>query len=63
MYNIPGLAGEPSIEDIGAQTRGRIDDGHDELAVAGTAKDVVSMATGVNFLTAPSRRIELPTGR
>jgi hypothetical protein len=24
MYNIPGLAGEPSIEDIGLQTRGRI---------------------------------------
>jgi hypothetical protein len=24
MYNIPGLAGESSIEDIGMQTRGRI---------------------------------------
>jgi hypothetical protein len=35
MYNIPGLAGEPSI--------------HDELAVAGTGRDVVLMATGVKF--------------
>jgi hypothetical protein len=24
MYSIPGLAGEPSIEDIAMQTRGRI---------------------------------------
>jgi hypothetical protein len=24
MYNIPGLAGEPSIENIGMQTRGSI---------------------------------------
>jgi hypothetical protein len=88
MYNIPGLAGEPSIEDIGMQTRGAhhvrayrmdyasssddratwtparrrawpdggvwrarsdADDSYDELAVAGTGKDVVLMATGVKF--------------
>jgi hypothetical protein len=24
MYNMPGLPGEPSIEDVGMQTRGRI---------------------------------------
>jgi hypothetical protein len=39
MYNIPGLAGEPSIEDIGMQMRGPWREW----------KDVVLMATGVKF--------------
>ena len=47
----------------GEQAPSDADDSYDELAVAGTGKDVVLMATGVNFLTAPSRRIELPIGR
>ena len=51
MYNMSGLAGEPSIEDIGGVWRARsdADDSYDKLAVAGTGKDVVSMATGVKF--------------
>ena len=51
MYNMSGLAGEPSIEDIGGIWRARsdADDSYDELAMAGTGKDVVLMATGVKF--------------
>jgi hypothetical protein len=40
MYNMSGLAGEPSIEDIGGVWRARsdADDSYDELAVAGTGQ-------------------------